>query len=141
MHRPLYRQLECCFCKTRRHDGNRGCLNTILRRRPIIGRMMRLFRQSMCTFMRQKTRLFPAILDENKIISACKMHTALCTNGNSTETPSSNSTDNNDHHTTPPFIDKNTQNSNKNPVEIGGPAGPEPTRYGDWQINGRVTDF
>lgn len=25
--------------------------------------------------------------------------------------------------------------------EIGGPPGPEPTRYGDWQFNGRVTDF
>jgi len=25
--------------------------------------------------------------------------------------------------------------------EIGGPSGPEPTRYGDWQFNGRVTDF
>jgi hypothetical protein len=27
------------------------------------------------------------------------------------------------------------------PKEIGGPPGPEPTRYGDWQYNGRVTDF
>lgn len=27
------------------------------------------------------------------------------------------------------------------PVEIGGPPGPEPTRYGDWQFKGRVTDF
>jgi hypothetical protein len=27
------------------------------------------------------------------------------------------------------------------PKEIGGPPGPEPTRYGDWQFNGRVTDF
>jgi hypothetical protein len=26
-------------------------------------------------------------------------------------------------------------------VEIGGPPGPEPTRYGDWQFNGKVTDF
>ena len=25
--------------------------------------------------------------------------------------------------------------------EIGGPPGPEPTRYGDWQFNGKVTDF
>jgi len=25
--------------------------------------------------------------------------------------------------------------------EIGGPKGPEPTRYGDWEINGRCTDF
>lgn len=27
------------------------------------------------------------------------------------------------------------------PKEIGGAQGPEPTRYGDWQHKGRVTDF
>jgi hypothetical protein len=27
------------------------------------------------------------------------------------------------------------------PIEIGGPSGPEPTRYGDWERNGRVSDF
>jgi hypothetical protein len=27
------------------------------------------------------------------------------------------------------------------PKEIGGPAGPEPTRYGDWEVKGRCTDF
>lgn len=27
------------------------------------------------------------------------------------------------------------------PKEIGGPAGPEPTRYGDWEHKGRCTDF
>lgn len=27
------------------------------------------------------------------------------------------------------------------PTEIGGPAGPEPTRYGDWERKGRVSDF
>ena len=27
------------------------------------------------------------------------------------------------------------------PGEIGGPKGPEPTRYGDWEIGGRCTDF
>jgi hypothetical protein len=27
------------------------------------------------------------------------------------------------------------------PREIGGPKGPEPTRYGDWEVNGRCTDF
>lgn len=25
--------------------------------------------------------------------------------------------------------------------EVGGPQGPEPTRYGDWEQNGRCTDF
>lgn len=27
------------------------------------------------------------------------------------------------------------------PVEIGGRDGPEPTRYGDWEKNGRCIDF
>lgn len=25
--------------------------------------------------------------------------------------------------------------------EVGGPKGPEPTRYGDWEKNGRCIDF
>lgn len=27
------------------------------------------------------------------------------------------------------------------PGEIGGPKGPEPTRFGDWERNGRCSDF
>ena len=27
------------------------------------------------------------------------------------------------------------------PKEIGGPKGPEPTRYGDWERGGRCIDF
>ena len=27
------------------------------------------------------------------------------------------------------------------PAEIGGPRGKEPTRYGDWEKNGRCIDF
>ncbi|MBL8201942.1 MAG: DUF1674 domain-containing protein [Chromatiales bacterium] len=27
------------------------------------------------------------------------------------------------------------------PPEIGGPPGPEPTRYGDWERGGRCIDF
>jgi hypothetical protein len=26
-------------------------------------------------------------------------------------------------------------------IELGGPAGPEPTRFGDWEKNGRCVDF
>jgi hypothetical protein len=26
-------------------------------------------------------------------------------------------------------------------IELGGPAGPEPTRFGDWEKNGRCIDF
>lgn len=32
-------------------------------------------------------------------------------------------------------------NVNPKTGEIGGPRGPEPTRYGDWERKGRVTDF
>ncbi|MHB8423604.1 MAG: DUF1674 domain-containing protein [Gammaproteobacteria bacterium] len=27
------------------------------------------------------------------------------------------------------------------PREVGGPKGPEPTRYGDWEKGGRCIDF
>lgn len=33
-------------------------------------------------------------------------------------------------------VDTQTQ-----PREIGGRAGPDPTRYGDWEKNGRCIDF
>jgi len=29
----------------------------------------------------------------------------------------------------------------KRPRELGGPSGPEPTRYGDWERNGICVDF
>lgn len=32
-------------------------------------------------------------------------------------------------------------NTNPTTGEVGGPTGPEPTRYGDWERKGRVTDF
>lgn len=35
------------------------------------------------------------------------------------------------------LIDKSAQT----PVEVGGPKGPEPTRYGDWENAGRCSDF
>jgi hypothetical protein len=36
-------------------------------------------------------------------------------------------------HSTPPQTEA--------PREIGGPSGPEPTRYGDWERKGRCIDF
>ena len=36
-----------------------------------------------------------------------------------------------------PFPD----NVNPKTGEIGGPRGPEPTRFGDWERKGRVSDF
>ena len=29
----------------------------------------------------------------------------------------------------------------ENPAELGGPKGPEPTRYGDWERKGVLSDF
>jgi hypothetical protein len=31
--------------------------------------------------------------------------------------------------------------ASEHPAEIGGPKGPEPTRYGDWERAGRCVDF
>ncbi|AZL15527.1 DUF1674 domain-containing protein [Rickettsiales endosymbiont of Stachyamoeba lipophora] len=44
-----------------------------------------------------------------------------------------------------PFKEQDTQqqqvNQKDSKEEIGGPSGPEPTRYGDWERKGRVSDF
>tara|TARA_B100001250_G_C19731878_1_gene758903 strand:+ start:752 stop:907 length:156 start_codon:yes stop_codon:yes gene_type:complete len=32
-------------------------------------------------------------------------------------------------------------NPEKKQKEVGGPQGPEPTRYGDWEKKGRCIDF
>ncbi|HET6621813.1 MAG TPA: DUF1674 domain-containing protein [Dongiaceae bacterium] len=37
--------------------------------------------------------------------------------------------------------DQDAARLSKRPREIGGPSGLEPTRYGDWERNGRVSDF
>jgi len=36
---------------------------------------------------------------------------------------------------------KNEPQKPESKEEIGGPRGPEPTRYNDWEKNGRVSDF
>lgn len=33
------------------------------------------------------------------------------------------------------------ENATPQPKEIGGRNGPEPTRFGDWEKNGRCVDF
>ncbi len=54
---------------------------------------------------------------------------------------------NDDVHYPDPAYDRDSMikdRPNKRPPkekEIGGPAGPEPTRYGDWERNGRCIDF
>jgi hypothetical protein len=40
-----------------------------------------------------------------------------------------------------PLIDAAGATPVARPREIGGPSGPEPTRYGDWEKNGRCIDF
>jgi hypothetical protein len=37
--------------------------------------------------------------------------------------------------------DRGSPLQNKSKTETGGPAGLEPTRYGDWEKNGRCIDF
>jgi hypothetical protein len=34
-----------------------------------------------------------------------------------------------------------TQHLTPRTLETGGPKGPEPTRYGDWEIAGKCVDF
>jgi len=36
---------------------------------------------------------------------------------------------------------ENEEKSEEKPKEFNGPKGPEPTRYGDWERKGRVSDF
>jgi hypothetical protein len=40
-----------------------------------------------------------------------------------------------------PEANKPAEDKPPRPREIGGPKGPEPTRYGDWEVGGRCTDF
>lgn len=40
----------------------------------------------------------------------------------------------------PKADEQKTSQPNEN-IERGGPKGPEPTRYGDWEVAGRCTDF
>jgi len=45
-----------------------------------------------------------------------------------------------------PVADQESKNTTANPdgklpEEIGGRDGPEPTRYGDWEKNGIISDF
>jgi hypothetical protein len=41
----------------------------------------------------------------------------------------------------PPETPVHTAPAEPAPREIGGPPGPEPTRFGDWEKNGRCIDF
>ena len=41
----------------------------------------------------------------------------------------------------PPFEPQSEPVADERPKEFGGRKGPEPTRYGDWEKNGRCIDF
>ena len=46
------------------------------------------------------------------------------------------------HHTPSPDPQTTTEpQQTPVPEETGGPKGPEPTRYGDWEQKGRCSDF
>jgi len=40
-----------------------------------------------------------------------------------------------------PVRDKSVPDPPKRPREVGGPSGPDPTRFGDWERGGRCIDF
>lgn len=54
--------------------------------------------------------------------------------------PRQDGTDCDDNETEKP-TETNPSKSAVKPREIGGPTGPEPTRFGDWERNGRCSDF
>ncbi|KAG5013443.1 hypothetical protein JHK82_025578 [Glycine max] len=59
-----------------------------------------------------------------------------------TQTPPQESLhDENKQRYEPKEDDGDGDSINKETGEIGGPKGPEPTRYGDWERNGRCSDF
>lgn len=61
-------------------------------------------------------------------------------------TPAGKFDDTDDDNTRHPHAEKEPlkpwpNNRNPHTGEIGGPKGPEPTRFGDWERKGRVSDF
>jgi hypothetical protein len=46
-----------------------------------------------------------------------------------------------DAHPQPPGKANVQPREDAKPKESGGPSGPEPTRYGDWERKGRCIDF
>lgn len=39
------------------------------------------------------------------------------------------------------ILEKSQQESSQQRKEVGGPSGPEPTRFGDWERKGQCIDF
>lgn len=57
-----------------------------------------------------------------------------------TEVNAGDTTKSNSTKTSDDSLDKK-ENINQYTGEVNGPKGPEPTRYGDWERKGRVSDF
>ena len=53
----------------------------------------------------------------------------------------SNGTEADDAKAANPEKTSDTAQSGQKPKEVGGRNGPDPTRYGDWEKNGRCIDF
>lgn len=52
-----------------------------------------------------------------------------------------NNSKNSDNHGNKGVIASHQSETKAKQKEIGGPKGPEPTRYGDWEKKGRCIDF
>jgi len=71
-------------------------------------------------------------------------HTALQNDPNPKNNPDSTSAEPKQNGPNADTVAKTvnaTLSANQAAKEYGGPAGLEPTRYGDWEKNGRCTDF
>jgi hypothetical protein len=55
--------------------------------------------------------------------------------------PVDHSLDEANHDANQPHLDSERLPEAKPATEIGGRPGPDPTRYGDWEKNGRCIDF
>lgn len=57
--------------------------------------------------------------------------------------PDSDGSADHDQSTAPSgeWTDCESETPNDKPREYGGPKGPEPTRFGDWERKGRCVDF
>lgn len=62
-------------------------------------------------------------------------------NSKAKNTPEVNTTAADKSAISPPVTPNPESDPALRPKEIGGRKGPEPTRYGDWEKNGRCIDF
>jgi len=68
-------------------------------------------------------------------------HNSTMPGANTNSRTSSKSTDKFDEHVEPDGASLKSASEAVRPREIGGRIGPDPTRFGDWEKNGRCIDF